>query len=97
VTQIAVYSQIIQNTKLQCGQSIQLLNVKLVVHHLTSGLYINVKKYPDNAVKNMQIGAIILKSTQNLLQYYLWKTVKKTHDYHFKYCSLIFIPDEFVV
>jgi hypothetical protein len=25
-------------TQIQCGQSVQLLNVKLVVHHVTSGL-----------------------------------------------------------
>jgi len=37
VAQVAVCSEI--NTKqIQCGQSVQLLNVKLVVHHVTSGL-----------------------------------------------------------
>jgi hypothetical protein len=37
VAQVAVCSQI--NTKqIQCGQSVQLLNVKLLVHHVTSRL-----------------------------------------------------------
>jgi hypothetical protein len=39
VAQVAVCSQI--NTKhinTQCGQSVQLLNVKLVVHHVTGRL-----------------------------------------------------------
>ena len=38
VAQVAVCSQI--NTKhiMQCGQNVQLLNVKLLLHHLTSKL-----------------------------------------------------------
>ena len=36
MAEVAVYSQI--NTKIQCGQNVQLLNVKLLVHHVTSRL-----------------------------------------------------------
>jgi len=36
VAQVAVCSQI--NTKMQCGQSVHLLNVKLLLHHVTSRL-----------------------------------------------------------
>jgi hypothetical protein len=36
--EVAVYSQIIQNTLIQCGQKVQLLNVKLVVLSVTGRL-----------------------------------------------------------
>jgi len=38
VAQVAVCAQINTKHMIQCGQSVQLLKVKLVVHHVTSRL-----------------------------------------------------------
>jgi uncharacterized CHY-type Zn-finger protein len=45
VAQFAVCSEI-KKTYIQCGQCIQLLNVKLVVHHVPSRLYIKTQFVP---------------------------------------------------
>ena len=42
VAQVAVCSQINTKPSIQCGQNVQLLNVKLLVHHVT-GRVQNVK------------------------------------------------------